>query len=142
MKTAVLLVTASMIVSGCAMPAKTVVTKDGFTARQKTVAAHRAIVEDYDVYRTDCRYDQLTRDKDGEYYCPSGALKDDYNSRVYLATSQQSVLETYGPALLTGAAIVTGAGLMMHGLQTQRVSPGGQFNTNEYFSTKCTAKCF
>ncbi len=132
----------SLLISGCMLPAKTGVTKDGFMARQKTTEAHRALVQDYDVYRTDCRYDQLSRASDGEYYCPAGALKDDYNSRIYLATSQQSVLETYGPSLLTGAAIVTGAGLMMHGLQTQRVSPGGQVNTNEYFSTKCTAKCF
>jgi len=112
-----------VIMSGCMMPAKTKVTKDGFMARMKTTEEHRAVVEDYDVYRTDCRYDQLMKDKDEQYYCPPDATKDAYNSFVYRATHQASVVETYGPPLITGAAIVAGAGMLMHGLQTQAVSP-------------------
>lgn len=109
------------LLAGCAIPATTKVTKDGFMARQKTTEAHRAVVGDYDVYRTDCRYDQLMKDADGVYYCPPDATKEAYNSRVYPATHQVSVAETYGPPLITGAAIVTGAGLLMHGMQTQAV---------------------
>jgi hypothetical protein len=119
-----------VVMTGCVMPAKTKVTKDGFTARQKTTEAHRAIVEDYDVYRTDCRWDQQMKDKDGEYYCPPPASKDAYDSHVYMAAAHPSVMETYGPALISGTALVAGAGMMMHGLQTQAVSPGVQQGGN------------
>ncbi len=133
----------SLLVSGCAMPAKTVMTKDGFTARQKTTEAHRAVVGDYDVYRTTCRYDQLALDKsDNQYYCPGDASKEGYNSHVQLAQYMDSILDKWGPEVLKAGAWIGSAGMLMHGLQTQRVSPGGQVNTNEYFSTKCTAKCF
>ena len=123
MRAMILGLCAMVLLSGCMMPAKTKVTKDGFMARMKTTEAHRAVVEDYDVYRTDCRYDQLMKDKDEQYYCPADAAKDAYNSFVYRATHQASVAETYGPPLITGAAIIGGTALLMHGLQTQAVSP-------------------
>lgn len=112
-----------VLVAGCAIPAKTKVTKDGFTARQKTTEAHRAVVEDYDVYRTDCRYDQLAKDKDGEYYCPADATKEGYNSHVYLAQYMESVLDKWGPKTLQAAGMIGAGALIMHGLQTQAVSP-------------------
>ncbi len=117
-----------VVMSGCMMPAKTKVTKDGFSARQKTVEAHRAVVEDYDVYRTDCRYDQLAKDKDNEYYCPADATKDGYNSHIYLAQYMESVLDKWGPEALKAGAWVASSGLLMHGLQTQAVSSGTSIN--------------
>lgn len=119
-----------VVMSGCMMPNKTKVTKDGFTARQKTTEAHRAIVEDYDVYRTDCRYDQLAKDKDGEYYCPADATKEGYNSHIYLAQYMESVLDKWGPEVLKAGAMVGSASMLMHGLQTQAVSPGVQQGGN------------
>lgn len=104
--------------SGCAMPAKTKVTKDGFTARQKTTEAHRAVVEDYDVYRTDCRYDQLVLDKtDNQSYCPGDASKDGYNSHVQLAQYMESVLDKWGPEALKAASFLGSAGLIRDGLR-------------------------
>lgn len=122
----VMICLAGSVLAGCAMPAKTKVTKDGFTARQKTVEAHRAIVEEYDVYRTDCRYDQLAKDKDGEYYCPADGSKEGYNSHVYLAQYMESVLNQWGPEVLKAGAWVGSAGLLMHGLQHQAVAPTSQ----------------
>lgn len=119
-----------VVMTGCMIPQKTKVTKDGFMARQKTTAEHRAIVEDYDVYRTDCRWDQQMKDKDDKYYCPPPATKEAYDSHVYMASAHQSVMETYGPALISGSALIAGAGMMMHGLQTQAVSPGVQQGGN------------
>ena len=119
-----------VVMTGCMMPAKTKVTKDGFSARQKTTEAHRAIVEDYDVYRTDCRYDQLAKDKDGEYYCPADATKEGYNSHIYLAQYMESVIDKWGPEVLKAGAMVGSAGMLMHGLQTQAVSPGVQQGGN------------
>lgn len=120
----VLCLCVTVVMSGCVMPAKTKVTKDGFTARQKTVEAHRAIVEDYDVYRTDCRYDQLALDKfDNQYYCPADATKEGYNSHVHLAQYMESVLDKWGPKTLQAAGMLGAGALIMHGLQTQAVSP-------------------
>lgn len=119
-----------VVLSGCVMPAKTTVTKDGFMARMKTVEKHRAIVDDYDVYRTDCRYDQLSKDKDGEYYCPADATKEGYNSHVYLAQYMESVLDKWGPEVVKAGAWIGSAGMLMHGLQTQAVSPGVQQGGN------------
>ena len=119
-----------VVMTGCMMPAKTKVTKDSFSARQKTTEAHRAIVEDYDVYRTDCRYDQLAKDKDGEYYCPADATKEGYNSHIYLAQYMESVIDKWGPEVLKAGAMVGSAGMLMHGLQTQAVSPGVQQGGN------------
>lgn len=119
-----------VVMSGCMIPAKTTVTKDGFMARMKTTEKHRAIVDDYDVYRTDCRWDQRMKDKDDQYYCPPPATKEAYDSHVYMASAHQSVVETYGPALISGSALIAGAGMMMHGLQTQAVSPGVQQGGN------------
>lgn len=118
-----------IMLSGCMVPAKTKVTKDGFTARQKTTEAHRTIVEDYDVYRTDCRWDQRVKDPtDGEWYCPGDASKEGYNSHIYLAQYMESVLDKWGPEVLKAGAWVGSAGLLMHGLQTQAVSPGTSIN--------------
>ena len=126
--TAMLLITA-MLSGGCMMPAKTKVTKDGFMARQKTTEKHRAIVEDYDLYRTTCRYDQLAKDpSDGQYYCPGDGTKEGYNSHVELAQYMESVLDKWGPKVLQAGAFVGSAGLIMHGLQTQAVSPGTTIN--------------
>jgi hypothetical protein len=119
-----------VVMTGCMMPPKTTVTKDGFMARMKTTEKHRAIIEDYDVYRTDCRWDQQMKDKDGEYYCPPPATKEAYDSHVYLAQHMESVLDTWGPEVLKAGAWVGSAGLMMHGLQTQAVSPGVQQGGN------------
>lgn len=119
-----------VVITGCMMPAKTTVTKDGFMARQKTTEKHRAVVEAYDVYRTDCRWDQQAKDKDGEYYCPAPATKDGYDSHVYLAQYMESVLDKWGPEVLKSGAIVGSAGMLMHGLQTQAVSPGVQQGGN------------
>ena len=119
-----------VVMTGCMMPAKTTVTKDGFMARQKTTEKHRAVVDAYDVYRTDCRWDQQAKDKDGEYYCPAPATKDGYDSHVYLAQYMESVLDKWGPEVLKAGAIVGSAGMLMHGLQTQAVSPGVQQGGN------------
>lgn len=123
MRAFILSLCAVVMLSGCMIPSKSKVTKDGFTARQKTTESHRAIVEDYDIYRTDCRYDQLAKDKDGEYYCPADASKEGYNSHIYLAQYMESVLDKYGPDALKAGAWVASFGLLMHGLQTQAVSP-------------------
>ena len=119
-----------VVMTGCMMPAKTKVTKDGFMARQKTTSEHRAIVEGYDVYQTDCRWDQQAKDKDGEYYCPAPATKDGYDSHVYLAQYMESVLDKWGPEVLKAGAMVGSASILMHGLQTQAVSPGVQQGGN------------
>lgn len=118
------------VMTGCMVPAKTKVTKDGFTARQKTVEEHRAIVEAYDVYRTDCRWDQLQKDKDGKEYCPADASKEGYNSHIYLAQYMESVLSEWGPKVLEATALVGAASILMHGLQSQAVSPGVQQGGN------------
>jgi len=119
-----------VVMTGCMMPMKTKVTKDGFTARQKTTESHRAIVEDYDVYRTDCRYDQLAKDKDGEYYCPADASKEGYNSHVQLAQYMESVLDKWGPEALKAGVFLGSAGLIRDGLRSQAVSPGVQQGGN------------
>ncbi len=112
-----------VVMTGCMMPAKTKVTKDGFTARQKTTEAHRAIVEEYDVYRTDCRYDQLALDKtDNQYYCPGDATKEGYNSHIYLAQYMESVLDKWGPETLRAGAWLGGSAMIMNGLRTQNVA--------------------
>lgn len=112
-----------VVMTGCMIPQKTKVTKDGFMARQKTTAEHRAIIEDYDVYRTDCRWDQQMKDKDDKYYCPPPATKEAYDSHVYLAQYMESVLDKWGPKTLQAAGMIGAGALIMHGLQTQAVSP-------------------
>ena len=126
-----------VMMTGCVMPAKTKVTKDGFTARQKTTEAHRAIVEDYDVYRPDCRWDQRMQDKngDGEWYCPPDATKEGYNSHVQLAQYMESVLDKWGPKTLQAAGMLGAGALIMHGLQTQAVSPAAQSFPDARIST-------
>ena len=126
-----------VMTSGCMIPKKTAVTKDGFTARQKTTSEHRAIIEDYDVYRTDCRYDQLALDKtDNQYYCPGDATREGYNSHVYLAQYMESVLDKWGPETLKAGVWLGSSAMIMNGLQTQRVSPGGQFSVKTNFESE------
>ena len=106
-----------VVMTGCMMPAKTKVTKDGFMARQKTTSEHRAVVEGYDVYQTDCRWDQQAKDKDGEYYCPAPGTKEAYDSHVYLAQYMESVLDKWGPKALEAGAFLGSAALIRDGLR-------------------------
>ncbi len=136
LKTLCLLSLCLLLVTGCTIPAKTTVTKDGFMARQKTTEKHRAIIEDYDVYRTDCRWDQQAKDKDGEYYCPAPATKEGYDSHVYLAQYMESVLDKWGPETLKAGVWLGSSAMIMRGLQTQAVSPGGQFSVKTNFESE------
>ena len=136
LKTLCVLSLCLLLVTGCMIPQKTKVTKDGFMARQKTTAEHRAIIEDYDVYRTDCRWDQQMKDKDDKYYCPPPATKEAYDSHVYLAQYMESVLDKWGPETLKAGVWLGSSAMIMNRLQTQRVSPAGQFSVKTNFESE------
>ena len=76
------------------------------------------------------------KDKDDQYYCPPPATKEAYDSHVYLAQYMESVLDKWGPETLKAGVWLGSSAMIMNGLQTQRVSPAGQFSVKTNFESE------